>query len=58
MSDRFSDFMKPLKETHFSLKDYVDFPKVAANVEANKAQSTQLSDLTGRYGCCCETTME
>lgn len=34
MSDRFSDFMKPLKETHFSLKDYVDFPKVAANVEA------------------------
>lgn len=34
MADRFSDFMKPLKETHFSLKDYVDFPKVAANVDA------------------------
>ncbi|MGM9845884.1 MAG: hypothetical protein ACI30K_06610 [Muribaculaceae bacterium] len=26
--------MNQLKETHFSLKDYVDFKKVAANVEA------------------------
>ena len=33
MADRFNEFMKPLKETHFSLSDYVDFPKVIANVE-------------------------
>lgn len=27
MADRFNEFMKPLKETHFSLKDYVDFQR-------------------------------
>ncbi|MDE5811285.1 MAG: type II restriction endonuclease [Muribaculaceae bacterium] len=27
--------MKQLKETHLSLKDYVDFQKVAANVETS-----------------------
>ena len=29
MPEKFDEFMKPLKETHFSLKDYVDFAKVA-----------------------------
>lgn len=48
MSDRFSDFMKPLKETHFSLKDYVDFPKVAANVEAISIKLNQLNYLIGQ----------
>lgn len=48
MTDRFSDFMKPLKETHFSLKDYVDFPKVAANVEAISIKLNQLNYLIGQ----------
>lgn len=48
MSDRFSDFMKPLKETHFSLRDYVDFPKVAANVEAISIKLNQLNYLIGQ----------
>lgn len=47
MADRFTDFMKPLKETHFSLKDYVDFPKVAANVEAISIKLNQLNYLIG-----------
>lgn len=40
--------MKPLKETHFSLKDYVDFPKVAANVEAISIKLNQLNYLIGQ----------
>lgn len=48
MSDRFSDFMKSLKETHFSLKDYVNFPKVAANVEAISIKLNQLNYLIGQ----------
>lgn len=48
MSDRFSDFMLPLKETHFALKDYVDFPKVAANVEAISIKLNQLNYLIGQ----------
>lgn len=48
MADRFNDFMKPLKETHFSLKDYVDFPKVAANVEAISVKLNQLNYLIGQ----------
>lgn len=48
MADRFTDFMKPLKETHFSLKDYVDFPKVAANVEAISIKLNQLNYLIGQ----------
>lgn len=48
MSDRFSNFMEPLKETHFSLKDYVDFPKVAANVEAISIKLNQLNYLIGQ----------
>lgn len=48
MTNRFDDFMKPLKETHFSLKDYVDFPKVAANVEAISIKLNQLNYLIGQ----------
>lgn len=40
--------MKPLKETHFSLKDYVDFPKVAANVEEISIKLNQLNYLIGQ----------
>lgn len=48
MSDRFSDFMEPLKETNFSLRDYVDFPKVAANVEVISIKLNQLNYLIGQ----------
>lgn len=48
MSDRITEFMKPLKETHFSLGDYVDFPKVAANVEAISIKLNQLNYLIGQ----------
>lgn len=48
MAYRFTDFMKQLKETHFSLKDYVDFPKVAANVEAVSIKLNQLNYLIGQ----------
>lgn len=48
MEDRFNEFIKPLKETHFSLKDYVDFPKVAANVEAISIKLNQLNYLIGQ----------
>ncbi len=48
MTDRFNEFMKPLKETHFSLKDYVDFPKVEANVEAISIKLNQLNYLIGQ----------
>lgn len=48
MTDKFTDFMKPLKETHFSLKDYVDFPKVSANVEAISIKLNQLNYLIGQ----------
>lgn len=40
--------MAPLKETNFSLKDYVDFPKVAANVEAIAIKLNQLNYLIGQ----------
>ena len=48
MSERFQEFMRPLKETHFSLSDYVDFPKVAANVEAISIKLNQLNYLIGQ----------
>lgn len=48
MNQRFNDFMKPLKETHFSLRDYVDFPKVAANVDAISIKLNQLNYLIGQ----------
>jgi len=48
MSDRFNEFMMPLKETHFSLSDYVDFQKVASNVEAISIKLNQLNYLIGQ----------
>lgn len=48
MSQEFETFMEPLKETHFSLKDYVDFPKVAANVESISIKLNQLNYLIGQ----------
>lgn len=48
MEDAFSDFMKPLKETHFSLGDYVDFSKVTANVDAISIKLNQLNYLIGQ----------
>ncbi len=40
--------MAQLKETHFTLSDYVDFPKVAANVEAISIKLNQLNYLIGQ----------
>ncbi len=40
--------MGALKETHFSLEDYVDFPKVVANVEAISIKLNQLNYLIGQ----------
>lgn len=48
MADNFSEFMKPLKDTHFTLRDYVDFPKVAANVESISIKLNQLNYLIGQ----------
>ena len=48
MAEKFNEFMKPLKETHFSLKDYVDFPKVASNVELISIKLNQLNYLIGQ----------
>lgn len=48
MAKEFDEFMKPLKETHFSLGDYVDFPKVAANVETISIKLNQLNYLIGQ----------
>lgn len=48
MTERFNEFMKPLKETHFSLRDYVDFPKVVANVETISIKLNQLNYLIGQ----------
>lgn len=48
MSERLDTFMSQLKETHMSLGDYVDFPKVAANVEAISIRLNQLNYLIGQ----------
>lgn len=48
MTERFENFMLPLKETHFSLRDYVDFRKVAANVDAISIRLNQLNYLIGQ----------
>lgn len=48
MSEKLDEFMRPLKETHFSLKDYVDFSKVAENVEAISIKLNQLNYLIGQ----------
>ena len=48
MSDHFEEFMGLLKETHVSLRDYVDFPKVETNVEAISIKLNQLNYLIGQ----------
>lgn len=48
MSDRSNDFIKPLMITNFKLKDYVDFPKAYANVEAISIKLNQLNYLIGQ----------
>lgn len=48
MKERLRMFMEPLKETHFSLRDYVDFPKVEANVESISIKLNQLNYLIGQ----------
>lgn len=48
MAKEFDEFMVPLKETHFSLSDYVDFSKVSANVEAISIKLNQLNYLIGQ----------
>lgn len=48
MSKIFDAFMEPLIDTHFSLRDYVDFEKVAANVEAISIKLNQLNYLIGQ----------
>ncbi len=48
MADRINEFMKQLKETHFSLKDYVDFQKVAINVDTISIKLNQLNYLIGQ----------
>lgn len=44
----FEEFLKPLKETHFSLGDFVDFPKVIDNVERISIKLNQLNYLIGK----------
>ena len=48
MQKRFDEFMKPLKETLFTLGDYVDFSKVAANVDEISMRLNQLNYLIGQ----------
>lgn len=48
MTAHMNEFMRQLKETHFSLKDYVDFPKVTANVDAISIKLNQLNYLIGQ----------
>lgn len=48
MTTEFDNFVKSLKETHFALGDYVDFPKVAANVENISIKLNQLNYLIGQ----------
>lgn len=48
MTDDFKNFLSPLKETHFSLSDYVDFEKVNSNVEEISIKLNQLNYLIGQ----------
>lgn len=48
MSEIFEDFMKQLKETNFSLGHYVDFQKVAANIDVISIKLNQLNYLIGQ----------
>lgn len=41
-------FLSQLNETHFSLKDYVDFQKVASNVDVISMRLNQLNYLIGK----------
>ena len=42
------EFLNPLKETHFSLKDYVDFNKIVNNVDEIAIKLNQLNYLIGK----------
>ena len=48
MKKRFEEFIGQLKETHFSLCDFVDFPKVDKNVAAISIKLNQLNYLIGK----------
>ena len=48
MNECLEQFLGQLKETHISLKDYVDFPKVETNVEAISIKLNQLNYLLGQ----------
>ena len=48
MVDRLEKFLAPLKDTHFSLGDYVDFEKVGRNVESISIKLNQLNYLIGQ----------
>lgn len=48
MSKVFEDFIMQLKETNFSLSDYVDFKKVAANIDTISIKLNQLNYLIGQ----------
>lgn len=48
MADRLEKFLAPLKDTHFSLGDYVDFEKVGRNVESISIKLNQLNYLIGQ----------
>lgn len=48
MTARLAEFISQLKETHSTLCDYVDFSKVASNVENISIKLNQLNYLIGR----------
>ena len=48
MAERIQEFTEQFKETNFSLKDYVDFPKIIANVDAISIKLNQLNYLIGQ----------
>lgn len=48
MMEGFEDFLRPLKETHFSLADYVNFEKVHENIEKISLKLNQLNYLIGK----------
>lgn len=48
MNEDLLSFLAPLKKTNFSLGDYVDFTKVASNVESISIKLNQLNYLIGQ----------
>ena len=48
MPKSFQAFMSQLRETNVTLKDYVDFPKVEANVDRISMKLHQLNYLIGQ----------